>query len=190
MSNVLLEKKSLRERCKALRLAISPEEKAAADAAILHTVTAHSSFLDADLLLCFFPVRGEVDLTPITEIAKKRGVPVAFPRCEGTDMRFHTVENLDELAAGRFGIPTPRATAPLAFPTERTLCLLPGLAAGRDGSRLGYGGGFYDRFLDTFGGITLFPIYERLVFPTLPTEKTDRSVDHLITEKGEIPLHV
>ena len=54
MSNVVLEKRSLRERCKALRLAISPEEKAVADAAILHTVTAHSAFLDADLLLCFF----------------------------------------------------------------------------------------------------------------------------------------
>lgn len=190
MSTVLLEKKRLREHCKALRLSIPTEEKALADAAILRTVTAHSAFLGADLLLCFSPVRGEVDLTPIVEIAKKRGVSVAFPRCEGTDMRFHIVKNSDELAVDRFGIPAPCATAPIAVPTARTLCLLPGLAAGRDGSRLGYGGGFYDRFLATFGGITLFPIYERLLFPTLPTEKTDKAVDHLITEKGEIPLHV
>ena len=190
MSSAVLEKKSLRERCKALRLAIPPEKKATADAAILHTVTAHSAFLNADLLLCFSPVRGEVDLTPIVQLAASRGIPVAFPRCEGTDMHFHIVKDLSELAVGRFGIPTPHATAPLARPTARTLCLLPGLAAGRDGSRLGYGGGFYDRFLATFEGITLFPIYERLLFPTLPTEGTDKAVDYLITEKGEIPLHV
>lgn len=190
MSTVLQEKKALRASCKELRLSIPFEEKAAADTAILHTVTAHSAFLDADLILCFFPVRGEVDLTPIVEIAKQRGISVAFPRCEGTEMCFHLVSSLDELTLDRFGIPAPRADAPVAFPTDKSLCILPGLAAGRDGSRLGYGGGFYDRFLATFGGITLFPIYDRLLFSTLPTEPTDKTVDHIITEKGEIPLYV
>lgn len=190
MSTVLEEKKALRASCKELRLSIPSEEKMAADAAILHTVTAHSAFLDADLVLCFFPVRGEVDLTPIAQIAKERGIPVAFPRCEGADMRFYIVKDLGELAPDKFGIPAPRADAPVAIPTAKTLCLMPGLAAGRDGSRLGYGGGFYDRFLDTFDGITLFPIYERLLFPALPTESTDKSVTILVTEKGEIPFHV
>ena len=190
MSTVLQEKKALRATCKELRLSIPSDEKAAADAAILYTVTAHSAFLDADLILCFFPVRGEVDLTPIAEIAKSHGISVAFPRCEGDEMRFHTVTDLKELILDRFGIPAPRADAPIAIPTARTLCLLPGLAAGRDGTRLGYGGGFYDRFLATFEGVTLFPIYERLLFPTLPTEATDKTVTYLVTEKGEIPLHV
>ena len=190
MPTVLEEKKALRASCKALRLSIPFDEKMAADTAILRTVTAHSAFLDADLILCFSPVRGEVDLTPIVEIAKQRGISVAFPRCEGNEMRFHLVNGLDELTLDRFGIPAPRADASVAIPTVKTLCILPGLAAGRDGTRLGYGGGFYDRFLDTFEGITLFPIYERLLFSTLPTEPTDKAVDHIITEKGEIPLYV
>ena len=190
MFSITEQKKALRASCKALRLAIPSDEKAAANAAILRTVAAHSAFLRADLILCFFPVRGEVDLTPIVEIAKQRGIRVAFPRCEGTEMHFHLVSGLDELTLDRFGIPAPRADAPIAVSSEKTLCLLPGLAAGRDGTRLGYGGGFYDRFLDTFKGITLFPIYERLLFPTLPTEPTDKTVTHLVTEKGEIPLYV
>lgn len=190
MPTALEEKKALRASCKALRLSIPTDEKALADAAILHTVTAHSAFLDADLILCFSPVRGEVDLTPIVEIAQKRGISVAFPRCEGNEMRFHLVNSTEELTLDRFGIPAPRADAPIAVCANKSLCLLPGLAAGRDGTRLGYGGGFYDRFLETFKGVTLFPIYERLLFPTLPTESTDKTVTYLVTEKGEIPLHV
>ena len=190
MSTVTEQKKELRADCKALRLAIPPEEKKAADAAILRTVTAHSAFLGADLILCFFPVRGEVDLTPIVELAAKRGIPVAFPRCEGTAMRFYIVKSTSELVLDRFGIPAPRSDAPAALATAKTLCLLPGLAAGQNGTRLGYGGGFYDRFLATFEGVSLFPIYDRLLFPTLPTEQTDKTVTYLVTEKGEIPLHV
>ena len=97
----------------------------------------------------------------------------------------HTVTGKEDFAPAMFGIPSPRATLPVAKPTARTLCILPGLAAGRDGSRLGYGGGFYDRFLATFEGITVFPIYDCLLFDSLPTEATDRPVDILITEKGE-----
>ena len=105
-------------------------------------------------------------------------------------MRFYIVKSTSELVLDRFGIPAPCSDAPAALATAKTLCLLPGLAAGRDGTRLGYGGGFYDRFLATFEGVTLFPIYERLLFPTLPTEATDKTVTYLVTEKGEIPLHV
>ena len=190
MQDITEQKKELRTSCKALRLSIPAEEKALADTAILRTVVTHSAFLDADLILCFFPVRGEVDLTPIAAVAKKRGACVAFPRCEGKEMHFHLVNDLGELTLDRFGIPAPSADAPIARCTQKTLCLLPGLAAGRDGTRLGYGGGFYDRFLATFKGVTLFPVYERLLFPTLPTESTDKTVTYLVTEKGEIPLHV
>ena len=181
MSTVLQEKKALRASCKELRLSIPSEAKALADAAILHTVTAHSAFLDADLILCFFPVRGEVDLTPIAEIAKSHGISVAFPRCEGDEMRFHTVTDLKELILDRFGIPAPRADAPIASPTARTLCLLPGLAAGRDGTRLGYGGGFYDRFLAAEPHPTIALCYDFQLLDALPTEEHDIPVDAVLT---------
>lgn len=184
------EKKELRRTCAALRSGISAPEKVAADAALCRFILSHSAFAAADLLLLFTPVRGEPDLLPLCEEAQRRGIAVAFPRCEGTQMTFHTVQDPTAMPTDRFGIPAPCATAPVPVTTSRTLCILPGLAAGRDGTRLGYGGGFYDRFLDTFTGITLFPVYDRLLFPTLPTEPTDHRVMHIVTEKGVLPPYV
>lgn len=187
---VLEEKKELRRACAAVRSGIPTPERVAADAALCRTVLSHPAFAKADLLLLFTPVRGEPDLLPLFAEATRRGIPVAFPRCEGTQMTFHTVADPTAMPVDRFGIPAPSADAPSPVITARTLCILPGLAAGRDGTRLGYGGGFYDRFLDTFVGITLFPVYDRLLFSTLPTEATDHRVMHIVTEKGALVPYV
>lgn len=184
------QKKEWRTKCAAIRADVSAAKKAADDAALCAAIAAHKAFLQADLLLCYFPVRGEPDLLALLDAARARDIPVAFPRCEGKEVFFHTVTGVNDLTPDRFGIPAPKSDAPLATLTARTLCLLPGLAAGRDGTRLGYGGGFYDRFLATFGGITLFPIYQRLLFDTLPVDALDRRADHILTEKGEIALYV
>ena len=103
-------------------------------------------------------------------------------------MRFLLFEGEHALTPDRFAIPSPRAEAPEVSVTAHTLCLAPGLAAGRDGTRLGYGGGFYDRFLPRFTGKLLFPLYARLVFDTLPHEAHDFLIDptRMITEKGAI----
>ncbi len=187
MLGIIEKKRAMREQALRLRRALSPEHRLAASHAICCTVAAHPAFLEADLILSFFAVRGEVDLSALLSVAHQRQIPVAYPVCVGKELIFRIIKSEDNLLPDAFGIPAPRPDLPLAHPTERTLCLLPGLAAGRDGTRLGYGGGFYDRFLDTFEGITLFPIYEELVFDTLPQEPTDRPVDIILTEKGEIP---
>ena len=184
------QKKEWRTRCAAIRSAVSAEQKKADDAALCRAILSHPAFLEADLLLCFCAVRGEPDLSPVAEEALRRGIAVAYPRCVEKEMLFHTVGGQNELLPDRFGIPAPAATAPLAVPTRKTLCLLPGLAANKAGFRLGYGGGFYDRFLATFGGITLFPVYQRLIFDALPVDAYDRRVDHIVTEKGDRVDHV
>ena len=183
------DKKALRTFCKERRLSLTPKERQMANAAICAEIARHPAFYGADLILGFFPVRGEVDLTPLYRQVLSCGIPLAFPRCEGKNMTFHTVARLEDLRVDRFDIPAPRAVAPLAEISAKTLCLMPGLAAGKNGARLGYGGGFYDRFLATFKGITLFPVYECLLFDTLPTEDFDIPVTHIITEKGEVPRH-
>jgi 5-formyltetrahydrofolate cyclo-ligase len=137
------------------------------------------------VLLCFSSVRDEPDFTALYHLARQRGIKTAFPRCTGTEMSFHIVKDECELETGRFGIPTPREDTPLAVCTEHTICLVPALAATKSGARLGYGGGFYDRFLPHFPGITLLPIYSALVCDTLPCEKTDQTVDFILTEKGD-----
>ncbi|MBQ3483814.1 MAG: 5-formyltetrahydrofolate cyclo-ligase [Clostridia bacterium] len=183
------QKRALRAQCLAARAALPLKEKHALDAALCRVIAESAAFAHADLLLLFSPVRGEPDLTPLAALAVARGIPVAFPRTESKEMTFHIASPEDLTERDRFGIPVPYADAPLAHCTARTLCVLPGLAAGLDGTRLGYGGGFYDRFLATFKGSCLFPLYDFLVFPTLPFEDHDFRVAALVTEKGERTLH-
>jgi len=190
VKDLIAQKKSLRTQYLALRTSIPMTEKTTLDAALCREIAAHPTFLACDLLLCFFPVRGEPDLRDLYQLARERGIKTAFPRCVGTQMTFHTVESENELQEGRFGIRAPYADAPLATCSARTLCLVPALAAARDGTRLGYGGGFYDRFLPRFPGIALLPIYSALICDALPREQTDRTVHHILSEKGEITQNV
>ena len=180
------DKKALRKALLAARLAIPPAEKQTLDQILCQRLAAHERFLHADALLAYLPMRGEPDLRALFDVAKTHGIPIFLPRCETDGMRFLRYNAPDELTPDRFGIPSPPSTADEAAPTARTLCLVPGLAAGRDGTRLGYGGGFYDRFLPHFNGFALFALYERFVHDTLPHEAHDELISHVITEKGEL----
>ena len=145
---------------------------------------------DADILLLYFPTRSEPDLTPLAHLAWRDGKRVAFPisRTDSLTLDFRIVRDLDELAAGAYGIFEPRESAPRAALTERTLCVVPALAVDRDGYRLGYGKGYYDRFLSSFVGRSLVAIHSSLVCERLPRNDTDIPLYTIITETGAIRL--
>ena len=178
------EKKLLRAHYLALRTSIPTSEKEQLDAALCRGICTLPIWEECDLVLGFHAVNGEPDLAHLYRLALERGKKIAFPRCEGRQMRFHLAATAQRPTAGRFGIPTPPETAPLAIPTARTLCILPALAATRGGARLGYGGGFYDRYLSDFSGIGVLPIYSSLICDKLPQEQTDLPADYILTEKG------
>ena len=183
------EKAALRAHFLALRNALDTQQKRVLDEALCREITNHSAFLQAELLLCYAPVRGEPNLTSVYQAALECGKRIAFPRCEGKQMTFHEIRDLSQLQAGRFGIPTPPEDTREVHTNAHTLCLLPALSATRQGVRLGYGGGFYDRFLPDFKGTALLAIYECLLTDDLPCEATDISADHILTEKGELLPH-
>ena len=186
VNDVIAQKKQLRAHFSALRASTDKVEKTALDAALCREIAAHPAFLACDTLLCYFPVRDEPDLTALYQLARKRGKKTAFPRCVGTQMTFYTVDGEHELEPGRFGIPTPPEGAPIAVCDTRTLCIVPALSATTAGTRLGYGGGFYDRFLFGFSGTALLPIYSKLICDALPCEETDQRIPYILTEKGEL----
>lgn len=183
---MISDKKSLRTALLAKRAAISNEEKKLLDHALCEQLAAHPYFLGADALLCYVPIRGEPDLTPLFSLAISRDIPIYLPRCGENGMRFLLYTGNEGLERDRFGISAPTADAPEVHPTEKTLCILPGLAADKKGTRLGYGGGFYDRFLPRFKGKLLFALYHRMIVDTLPRRAHDVTIpqDCIITEKG------
>ena len=117
---------------------------------------------------------------PMLEQALREGKRVAVPKCFGDEMRFIWMEDLSRVDKGYAGIPEPIADGPVAD-DERALVLMPGLAFDPQGHRIGYGGGFYDKFLAREGNHpTLALCYDFQVFDHLETEEFDIPVDQVL----------
>jgi 5-formyltetrahydrofolate cyclo-ligase len=136
----------------------------------------------------FYPVKGEPNILPFAEKLLKSGVHVAFPisLTDTYELDFRYVNSLEEMVDGAYGIPEPKRDAPRFDANGKCVCLVPALAFDRHGMRIGYGKGFYDRFLAKHNVIKVGVCYEKFICDVLPTDKNDICVDTIITEKGVI----
>lgn len=187
-----IKKRRLREAMLEERLAISAEERQEAEAAIASRLLTLASFRFAETVLLYAPIKGELDLLPVCHEISKAGKAIAFPRChpDGCTMTYHIVSSPDELVSGAYGIREPLANAPMYLPSpeKHDLCVVPAVCFDREGFRVGYGKGYYDRFLSQFGGTSLGLILHRFLLPKVPRGHFDRSVDLILTEKGVLPI--
>ena len=128
----------------------------------------------------YLPYNQEVRTVSMLEQAIRDGKRVAVPKCYGDDMRFIWMEDLSMVEKGYAGIPEPIADGPAADdPTA--LVLMPGLAFDPEGRRIGYGGGFYDRFLAAEPNHpTLALCYDFQMLQELETEEFDIPVDQVL----------
>ncbi|MBQ8309850.1 MAG: 5-formyltetrahydrofolate cyclo-ligase [Clostridia bacterium] len=181
-----MTKQELRRLLKEKRAAISAEQKKEYDSAIVKHILASALFCDASMLLLYAPMEGEITLLPLVRAARSMGKPIAFPRCNTADntMAFYILEPNARLTEGAYHIPEPPADASLCVPDERALCILPGLSFDPNGNRLGYGKGYYDRYLATFPGVTLGALYAQMMLKKIPTDAHDLPARYLVTEHG------
>lgn len=182
------DKKSLRRECRAKRDAFGADFLVCASHRACEAIASLEAFGNADALLLYYPINNEISPLPLVDKALAQNKKVAFPVCDHTERRliFKEIRSLSELRESRFGLFEPDASAPAIKMSERTLCIAPAFAFSRDGSRLGYGGGFYDRFMADFGGITVGITYATLLFDELPNEPHDKAVDMVASEDGVI----
>lgn len=195
MNNFKDEKKELRHTCTAIRNGIPMAEKAAADEKILRYVSQLISYRYADLLLFYAPIKSEVDVMPLLLDALEKGRRVALPLCESEPgiMTYREIRSTADLHEGAFGVREPSGDAPV-ISKEELLCknvfaFVPALAFDKEGYRLGYGKGYYDRFLSNFGGVSAGIVYSELIYDKLPKGFFDRKVDLLVCERGVIRIH-
>ena len=134
-------------------------------------------YRQAKTIYGYLPYNQEVRTVPMLEQAIRDGKRVAVPKVYGDEMRFIYIEDLSLVEKGYSGIPEPVADSPVADdPTA--LVLMPGLAFDPQGHRIGYGGGFYDRFLAAEPNHpTLALCYRFQLLPQLETEEFDIPVD-------------
>lgn len=150
-------KAALRRELIARRKAMSLEERSLADESIFHRLL---PFVErADSVFCYASTEIEVDTRRLIDHCLSRKIPVALPVSGDKELSFYYIESTDELRRGRYNIDEPPTDRP-AFAGEKTLCVVPALCADGNGLRLGYGKGYYDRFLGDFSGVSVILCYK------------------------------
>ncbi len=179
-------KNNLRAQIKQLRNEMSPEYKAECDAEIAQVFFRSTSYTRSEVILTYVSTAIEVDTKEIILTALADGKRVACPRCiDGTrNMDFYYINSWDDLSKRSFGVLEPEADESMLYTgAERPICIVPGLAFDHWGYRLGYGKGYYDRFLAGYKGWTVGLCYSSCIEYKLPHGRYDRPVDRLITDK-------
>lgn len=156
-----------------------------ADEAICQTVLASPIYQNANAIFCYIGTAREINTRPILTAALRDGKLLALPRCVGKGiMEARQIVSLDDLEEGRYGIPAPGEKRPLVSPEAFNLAVIPCATGNRQGRRLGYGGGYYDRYLPGTQCPTVLLCRERLVREDIPVESHDLLMDYLVTETG------
>ena len=190
-NEIRTRKNEIRAQYKEYRGSLSSEERAVRDARICSLFLSSITYRYAKVLLMYAPFGGEIDVLPIARQALADGKTVAFPRCNKTEctMEYHIVDSVEALDVGAYGISEPPADAPVWHADQceadtHPVCIVPGLVFDRAGYRVGYGKGYYDRYLSTFPGVRVGIVYADCVLARIPRGRFDLSVDVLVTDKG------
>ena len=186
MDTVALEKQRLREEHLVAREALTEQERSVLDDRITQKLLATSEYAEATTVLTYVSVSSEVSTRMFIECALRDGKTVAVPRClPGHCLEFVAIVSLEQLVAAPFNLLEPVKELPALTEDQKnnSICIVPALLVDAKGYRLGYGAGFYDRFLSTYPGKKICLAYQQNLSRTmLPHTAFDVAVDLVITE--------
>ena len=178
-----MNKKALRREIGAMKAALTPEQVEQRSAVLAQRLYETEQYRDCRSLYAYLSFNQEVRTNPIIERAWADGKRVAVPKVMGSEMVFIWIDSFEGLAPqGAFHIMEPIGDGPVAD-DERALILMPGLAFDPQGHRVGYGGGYYDRFLENEPDHPLVALcYDFQLYDRLEVEAHDVPVDLVITD--------
>ena len=175
-----MDKKALRKKIREKKRAMSEEEILSRSEKLGELFLSSEAYRNAKTVYGYLPYNQEVRTVPMLEQALRDGKKVAVPKIYGDTMRFIYLEDLSCVEKNSMGIPEPVADTPVAE-DKTALVLMPGVAFTKNGDRIGYGGGFYDRFLaEEPNHPTLALCYDFQIVESLPTEEFDSPVDTVL----------
>lgn len=188
VKNIKQRKLQIRNVCKKYRNNLPAEKKQQLDIILQEKFLQTEEYKNADVLLAFVSKDIEINTNMIINQALADGKTLVLPKCKEENlMDFYVVDDLANLKEGYYGLLEPDSTkCQLLQSTDNSVCLVPGLAFDREGYRIGFGKGYYDRFLLDFKGVTVGMCYTKCVEENLPRGYYDRPIDILITEKYKI----
>ena len=171
-----MDKKELRRTIREKKRAMTEDEIESRSAKLAQLLYASEAYRNAKTIYGYLPYNQEVRTVPMLEQALADGKRVAVPKVYGEEMKFLYLTDLSQVSAGYAGIPEPISDGPVAD-DETALVLMPGLVFDPQGHRIGYGGGFYDKFLS-----------REPRHPTVALCYDFQMVDQLETERFDIPV--
>ena len=170
-----MNKTELRAMIRQKKRAMTPAEIEEKSRKLGELLRQSPAYQNAHSIYGYLPYNQEVRTTEMLRQAQLEGKRVAVPKCYGDEMRFIWLDDLDRVEKGYANIPEPIDDGPIADDPD-ALVLMPGLAFDPEGHRIGYGGGFYDKFL------------AKEMHPTLALCYDFQMLDHLETEEFDIPV--
>ncbi len=178
-------KQELRLACRERRKNMPPDEKLQLDMAIADNVRRLKEYRPAKTLLIYMSTPIEVDTVQIIKNAWADGKKVAVPRCipDSRDMEFYYIDSLDCLSPGTFSVLEPPSDLPIVTDFSGCLMIVPGMQFDMKGFRIGYGKGYYDRYMVRFTGISAGICYSNELKPFMYHGRFDRQVDIVVTDK-------
>ena len=173
-----MEKQALRKAIREQKRAMTETQIISKSEKLGELFIASELYKQAKTIYGYLPYNQEVRTTAMLQQALEDGKKVAVPKCYGDEMRFIYLEDLSQVEKGYCGIPEPIEDGPVAD-DPNALVLMPGLAFTKEGLRMGYGGGFYDKFLASEPG-----------HPTLALCYDFQMVEHIPTNAYDVPVDV
>ena len=190
----MISKEKVRRRALKTRDALAEEWRLETSRIIVEKLLASEWYRQSEILLSYSSIRSEVETRELNERVQADGKQLFLPRtdAEKKNMCFYKVEDLKKLKKGNFGVPEPRGSEAVeqvmesgAYSKEKILMVMPGVAFDEKGYSLGYGGGFYDRYLQRYGTMltsVMIAFAEQETW-IIPAETSDVKPEHMITQK-------
>lgn len=189
-----MDKNEFRKNAKFRRAELFSSEikKIEADSNIFNYFLKFDKLRDLNTFLIYVSTENEVGTKLLIKYLLSENKVVAVPVCKNKGiMHFIKINSIEDLTESFYGIPEPVLDEDkMITEFKNAVCIVPGVSFDRTGKRIGYGGGYYDRFLEKADNIlTIGLCYESMLCDFVPSEPHDKSVDYIITEKGIIKIH-
>ena len=183
------EKKELRKHIKQKISELSIAYCKSADEKIRKHALSLSEYEHAEVVFCYVGTKDEINTTPMLQEILESGRKLGVPKCISRGvMKVYAITSLDDLEAGAYGIMEPKDYCEEISPHNIDLAFVPCVTCNKKGDRLGYGGGFYDRYLSQTDARRVILCRERIMVSEIPTEEHDLKMEVVVSENGMISI--
>lgn len=184
------DKKALRKFIKSERKNIKDQNQK--DSLIIQNLFKLDEYNNAKTVLCYMSLPDEISTDEIVVNSINSGKNVAVPYCidDNGNMDFYYIKSFDDLSVGSFGVREPildKCKKVESF--DDAVIILPGLCFDENGNRLGYGKGYYDRFLQIHSLISVGLCYNSFIVKNVPTDIYDKKADFIVSESDVLKIN-